>query len=277
MRLLEKLKDEDCKNFVSHYTSAEVAVNHILPSKSIRFNPLRNTNDPRENKERAITLTSYSLDAEENFKKLGSSVRKKAPALVLDYSKVACFTQSFHENQKNLNTKKTFGRPRMWAQYGENHKGVNFLFDKKKLIKTIQEQFNEVSKEIFFNPVNYDDYFKSVSRSANYINAEQVLEDGLEKTLVKHIIQFKDAFYFRKDSDWQGEDEWRSVILKWDKGYEYVNIQESLIAIILGVDFPKSEISSISKLAKQINAKTFKLSWCVFDEDFEIQDVDKST
>ena len=41
-----------------------------------------------------------------------------------------------------MDERPSFYLPRMWAQYGENHKGVCFIFDKAKLIKKITKELN---------------------------------------------------------------------------------------------------------------------------------------
>lgn len=58
-------------NLISHYTSAETAINYILCKKTLRFNELKNTNDPLEYK-KGITL---KLD--ENILKLFKNYKTK--------------------------------------------------------------------------------------------------------------------------------------------------------------------------------------------------------
>jgi hypothetical protein len=92
-------------------------------------------------------------------------------------------------------------------------------------------------------------------------------------TLIAHLNNYKDAFFFRKDSDWKDESEWRYIIHKWDKGYEFVNIEKSLFAVILGVNFPQVYRPTIKKLCSELEVQLLHLFWDSSDEDFFLRKI----
>jgi hypothetical protein len=110
MDIIDFLKNDENKSILCHYTSRVSALEYILPSRKIRFSPIRETNDPREYKERVLSITG-TIDVEEDIKKNFSNAQNLLQQMVLDYSKVLCLTQNAENNQFNLNTKRAFGRP----------------------------------------------------------------------------------------------------------------------------------------------------------------------
>ena len=253
-----------------HYTTRKAALEHILPSKKIRLSPLRETNDPREYKEKILSI-SGTLDDEESIKEEFFVAHDKLQEMILDYSKALCLTQNANENPHNLNTKRAFGRPRMWSQYGGNHKGIGLMFNKERLTRSIHEKFEKEAEEIFSSPMNYNDGLKSVSLSSKNFTFDPVKKVGLNEALINHLSKYRDAFFFRKDSDWKAESEWRYIIHKWTSGYEYVNIEKSLIGIVLGIDFPEVYLPSIKKLANELEIDLHHLFWDSTAEDFYLR------
>jgi hypothetical protein len=271
MDIIEKLMSDD-GSIVCHYTSRETVIEHILPSKQIRFSPLSNTNDPKESKERLMSVTGSIENLDESKPDFGPIINK-LKKMALDYSKVLCLTKSADKNPHNLNTKRAFGRPRMWSQYANNHEGIALVFDKDKLGDEINSTYKDNSKFLLSGDVEYNDYLKSLSLSASIFNYDKAKRVGLENALLEHFRNYKNALYFRKDSDWSGEDEWRYIIHKWETGYEFIDISSSLEAIILGVDFPKFYLPTVKHLSKDFETKILNLHWDSTNEDFFLRKV----
>lgn len=119
-------------NLVSHYTSAETAINFILPNKSLKFNELRKTNDPLEYKKSIyIQLGTNMLEVNKALKAMDK---------LNDYFqsiKSISLTKDFTEKNKRC-----FFNQLMWAHYGKNHTGVCLVFDKSELIRIFKEQYS---------------------------------------------------------------------------------------------------------------------------------------
>ncbi len=253
---------KDSSNFVGHYTSMKVACEFILKDRQIRFSSLRSTNDPRENKERMIGVGwtgHHKPPAQERVS--ASEALKRA---YLDFSKVFCGTVDA-ENPRGLNTKKCFGRPRMWAQYGDNHGGVCLVFDRAALDVEIRASVS-TEASIYSDLVVYDDSLKSVSAVLNDLDYDRIREIDLEPALKEQVEKFHLGLFFRKDSDWISESEHRWVIHRWTDGYEYFGFGDSLRAIVLGVDCPCVYVPAIKVLA--LGAPVMQLEWDAEKEDY---------
>lgn len=142
--------------------------------------------------------------------------------------------QILHKRNPNLNTitcfsgdsneTKGFDLPTMWAHYGDNHKGVALKISTYTFIK-------ENNKSLFFNKVRYEK------------PAAKITFEG--EMTVEELVQL---IFFTKRPDWDSEQEWRLLSLR-NQGM--CNIQKSLNAIILGLDFNYSFLPSIKKLLKE--------------------------
>ena len=258
---------KDSAQLVAHYTSFRVACEHILPTGQIRFGPLSSMNDPRENKERLIGV---GWSGEELISTTARSVAVDAlRQAYLEHSKVFCGTLD-GKNDLHLTTKLCYGRPRMWAQYGDNHRGVCLLFDRSQLTKAIRSSLPE-GAFMYEGPVEYDDHLKHVSASVNDFDYDFVSELGLEAAIKRQVDTYHRALYLRKDSDWIGESEYRWVIYRQQKGPEFVCIKEALEAVILGVDFPAVYEPAIAQLLGR--AQSLHLEWDADKEDFYIREL----
>ena len=67
MDIIDFLKNDENKSILCHYTSRVSALEYILPSRKIRFSPIRETNDPMEYKKRVLSITG-TIDVEEDKK-----------------------------------------------------------------------------------------------------------------------------------------------------------------------------------------------------------------
>ena len=247
---------------IAHYTSFRVACEHLLPERRIRFSPLANMNDPRENRERMVGVGWSGDDTPALDERTAASDKLKTA--YRDYSKVFCGTLD-GENPNNLNTKRCFGRPRMWAQYADNHRGICLLFNRDKLDLEIQAAV-QGDACLYSGEVVYDDYLKHVSAAACDLDFDQVREVGQEAALRKQVDTYHRALFLRKDSDWIGESEYRWVIHRWERGHEFVPFDESLESIVMGVDCPEVYIPTIMEQAH--GRPVFRLEWDSEMEDF---------
>jgi hypothetical protein len=126
--------------YVCHYTKLETALEHILPEKRLKLSPLGKTNDPRESKPWNLLLPfTIGIQGEER-KKQGALVTRALDEIrrvMKEDWKVLYFTMD-HSYTDEFDIPRTYtilgyDRPRMWAQYAENHRGVCIQFDGDKL------------------------------------------------------------------------------------------------------------------------------------------------
>ena len=142
--LFEKIDDPN--QFVYHYTSDSIALEHIFPSNQIRFSPFNTTNDPKETKIWGFNLFSPANQLPPSNKAI--EIIQETNRLLKNTSKILCLTRDHHNPNDIpfLLAGRGFSHPRMWAQYAANHRGVCLQFEKSKLHKKIIEQLANKDK-----------------------------------------------------------------------------------------------------------------------------------
>lgn len=244
--------------FVYHYTSHKVALNHILPEGKLRLSPLLKTNDPRESKNWNFSLCSKTADKIKGL----HSIHIDANKMIKNSFKVLCLTQDNTNKTEFLRDdifQSGFTHPRMWAQYAEGHTGVCIIFDKNLLEKTIEAELGSKSP-LFHGPVKYVD-FPDDSANAFQLDYDQIVEKGLDKAIESHINNYYPTLFFVKNSDWLSECEYRWVVKSSENEFEFVSIGDSILGIILGMDFPQNKISRIKNYCKNYKISASKLEW----------------
>ncbi len=250
----------DCNKYLYHYTSLSTGMEHILNNGTLRLSPFSKVNDPKESKERFIVIrySSVMRPFSENEK-----IRNRANKILMNCSKAICFSC----DNTRLNTiskdEKIFYRgyckPRMWAQYGENHRGMCLVFDKKKLINSVKN-YTIGKGNLFSGKVQY----KNNSKEMDAFNFDYSLIDkfGLEDYLFRfHFDKYKKEVFFSKLLDWRDEQEFRIVLVNNEDGYLDVPFQDSLASICIGANFPKVFITSLINITDKYNVNLKRIRW----------------
>lgn len=212
---------------VFHYTSYSVFTEQLMATEKLKFNLLKYTNDPRENKYRHYGVGGFSL-GNDAYKK-SEIVSKKLNEVVLNHSKICCFCRN---SSNGINH--GFAKSRMWSQYGENHKGVCLVFSKVKLLRTIKTQAPSKSL-VYGDKVIYSS--KGINLVAMQINGDELETTTPYDYTYDHINEHYKEIFYKKDIDYRDEREFRVTVIDDSKAPKYFNINDSLIGVILGVDF----------------------------------------
>ena len=121
---------------------------------------------------------------------------------------------------------KGYDLPTMWAHYGDNYKGVSIKICTPIFIE-------ENNKFLYFDKVRYEKP-----------KAKITVEGEMSLVVLRQLM------FFSKRPDWDSEQEWRVLSLRSQR---MCNIQKSLKAIILGLDFDLAFLPSIKKLITGTN------------------------
>jgi len=245
-----------------HYTKRETALEKILFNKQIKLGRLGLTNDPKESKTRSHVIPSgsgYKLHTQ--FKNINTAVEKVSK----DEWKVFCLAKSLPINLENTRENvyrglfaPGYSRPRMWAQYGENHSGVCLIFDGERLSKNI-ESLKDKNKIVIHGPVSYDNYDKSIS---NHLDLSDIKNLGPLRAVRKYYYDNYEYFFLTKHPDWRDETEYRWLIHDTGKKKdEFVSIEGALAAILVGIDFPPVYEITLKELCKGLNISAGKMEW----------------
>jgi hypothetical protein len=178
---------------------------------------LKNTNDPKE-KKMSTRFAIKNIEFAGEYLELGGRLRE----LIDSKYKVYCFSGDYLKDSE-----KYFGYQlvRMWATYGDNHKGVCLVIDKEKFSKE-----NNIDNIItFLQEINYE------SSASNQIYKESKDLNTNYDQATDNLINYNlNTIFFSKHHDWISENEIRFVT-KSDR--KFCSIENSLQKIVLGMDF----------------------------------------
>lgn len=218
--------------FLYHFTKVETAIRFILPRNELRFNKVRNVNDPVEN------LLHFTRSNENIFPQKNMIDTIMADLISNNYQ-IISFSIDRNFNEKTV---KPFQRQRSWTQYGDNNSGICFKINREKLIEENKICINEFAIDYDF--VEYNDY------SPKYIPRPKLSRKPSENNEpiklfdlpIKDKSTIKNRF-FCKNSDWIDESEYRFLV--YSKEEIFLSFKNSLDCVILGPNFSKYFLSSI--------------------------------
>ena len=146
---------------VCHYTKRDVALEKILYSKKLQLGQFGFTDDPRESKVPVFSIlddidnsihTNKAVLEQRALDAIGSILTEEWKVLCVTCAKTKSRSQNIHKKTIDDGLSPGYSRPRMWAQYAENHKGVCLIFDGTKLDANIHKEL-ETHCQIIQGPV----------------------------------------------------------------------------------------------------------------------------
>ena len=228
-----KILTDEKSNNLYHYTTKETLIEFILPSLNLKSNFLKNTNDPKE-KTMSTKHAIQNIEFVGEYLELSNELQK----LIDTKYRVCCFSTDYiNDNKKYYG----YQLPRMWATYGDNHKGVCLVIDKQKFI----DENNIDGINSFIEKIDYD-----VKASNQIFRESYETSMNYEKEALKLLNHNLDNIFFTKHHDWITEHEIRLVS---NSHNEFCSIKESLKTIILGFDFNLKYKPSILEQLKTTN------------------------
>ncbi len=246
---------------IFHYTKLEIGLEKILPTRKFRLSSMNQTNDPQEYKNWNFSLsyTGEEIDVKEKWEyahyELNNIIKKK--------SFIGCFCtnrKNICEDQFNYKSDKInfygYKRSRMWAQYGDRHKGMCFVFSKTSVEEHLRKLFSTNVKCLNVQYFCNDSIYR-----ASVINGNNLNDYPINEAIDKHLSQHYDQIFFSKNIDYRDESEYRIVIIDRDEltDYKVFDYDESLKGVIIGDKFPDVYLPSL--LEYKDNLELIKLTW----------------
>ncbi|ATC65258.1 hypothetical protein CMV30_15580 [Nibricoccus aquaticus] len=237
MKMDQIIDTKNSDQYVYHYTKISSVIDHILPKRSLRIGSFSKTNDPKEVKEWSFWLSSNSSS--------GALVNQDKQRLSQAFStelkgcaRVICFCSDRPQLTGDRIADifdRGFVKPRMWAQYAEDHAGVCLVFDRELLHQRMVKTF-EPRCRISSGPVVYRNRpVVGLNTDPAYgINVDALKEWGLRKYALKHLENFHHRLFFEKMSDWSAEEEYRWVVWSNTTDDLYLDYGAALKAVIFG-------------------------------------------
>lgn len=228
-------KIEDDNKYIFHYTSYNVLMDHILKTKKIRFGKMKDTNDPKES---IGPIFAYGCCNEEgDYSEAIREVR-----LELNKYKTVSFCKDGKERFK-----RGYHKARMWAQYGDDHKGCCLIINREKFERSIYKGFYE--SEIYIKDITYSNHKETLTLTHL---------DDLNKEVKRFVHQFNDYLLFHKTEDWSGETERRYIVYS-ENEYEYLSIEDSLEGLVFGHKFNNDDREYVLKNIP--NIESTRITW----------------
>lgn len=240
--------------YVYHYTTLEIGLEYILKDMKLRLSPLSEVNDPREYQ----ILHPYFPGFDNHTADVNSEPLKKILEIRNYFDKfrsnhkVICFSR---DSEKIFNVPdhykgiyRGFNKPTLWSHYADNHKGLCLIFDKAKLIESLNINFGGKEKYKVYNDnlVNYVALENHIEKLG--INYEDIETYGLTKVLDEFTNRNIKDLLFTKTIDWEVENEFRIMVCDYsNKEYLYLPVNESLCAIVMGAKLPSVYWGSIGQ------------------------------
>jgi hypothetical protein len=249
--------------FVYHYTKLTTA-RKILSSRSLKMGKFASTNDPKESKQWFFSPFTAKQTGFGSFDSKSFSTRFSAA--LKQSTRVACFScdqQGLTGDHIRDFFLRGWSKPRMWAQYAGNHRGVCLVFDREALHEAIVNRFG-VDAIILCNCVSYADrnvltHFDDLD--GYVIDWDAFRRMGFDTYVQDHLRRFGQPLFFEKLSDWRDEAEFRWVVFCKSEDDLFVNITSSLKGIMFGDRCPKASATGIVSTVCDLNLEYVQLRW----------------
>lgn len=221
-----------------HYCKFSTFIEKILPNFQLKLGLLKNTNDPRETRDFIINTITYYEGPFINKSELNNSIKKGC--------KVVCFSS-------DSSPYSGYEYSRMWALYGENHKGVCIKINGKKFIEKNRELVH------YIKPINYIRLHVEEPIPHPVFDRREVDIQGIDKSIDDFRHYYIDHLFFTKFEEWQSEHEIRLLYFSSTEVDEFCSIKDCIDMIYLGVDFNMVYLPSIQRFLplKLINKLEF--------------------
>jgi hypothetical protein len=223
-------------------------------------------NDPRESKDWALLpkFTGIPTGLSPTNELL---VNQEFTKIKQEEWKAVCFTVSDPRYKRHPNSKVDEGfmygacKPRMWASYAENHKGVCLKFNGMKFDTQIRSRAERTdkSRKVFCGKVRYIDYGDtSDSVSIDYIELSKI---GIINGFRNHLIKHRKQFFLSKSRDWKTEAEFRWLVHSESKNPELLSIKGIIEEAIIGADFPEKYYPTLFELCGLLDIRVRGMNW----------------
>ncbi len=258
--MIEGFKDHS--QLLYHYTKMSTARNHIFRTGRLRMSDFRLMNDPKESRMWKFGLTGAKCGDMKckEWDELGAKLSTRFK----EHARVMCFCRDVEpltgDHMGDIG-RRGFARPRMWAQYAENHTGVCLVFDRVKLSEQIKQACAK-AWIVIGSKVNYRDRHIAADLRGHYeINLDWLERLGFEQYWRQHIRQFGQRLFFEKMEDWRDEWEYRYVAFFEDTPEVFVDMADALVGVAFGVDAKVEDVDALIEVLLPTKVKLIGLKW----------------
>jgi len=250
------------KGLLFHYTTKDIALEHILFNRQLKMSEYSKTKDPKESK----AWASFTFSLSRNPDRFSDALDAREEILrVQNCTRILCLTQDCEgegDPEHAAVDRRGYGLSRMWAQYAGGHTGVCLGLDATLLDQAIKEAV-PFPVDLLRGKVRCSILSEESPReriAAFHIDVSRAKELGHSEAMREHVKTHANTFFFKKAQDWRDEREYRWVYCaKPDDSEILVPIGEALKEVVLGVDFPRAHIPTVEDICKHVGARVYRL------------------
>jgi len=255
----------DNRTYIYHYTSAKTAKELILSNRTLRFGEYSKTNDPQETMSWQFHMgTNLGEDSPLNDldHRDMDELSVKFDKYIKENTYVLCFCCDGNltgDTVKDIHSR-GYCKPKMWAQYGDEHRGVCLVFNQSLIKNYIGEQFMPADflaegSVRYFN----QNVVGNMYSSPFGIYYDRMDELGFESYAAEHLKIWMGDLFFTKATDWSNEAEYRAVMFKPGATNLLLNYGDALEGIVFGNYCSKKDIEDICSI--EHSAVMEQLTW----------------
>jgi hypothetical protein len=239
----------DPSSWFCHYTRAETAFTHIMPTGELLMNPYSKMRDPFENKRPMFRSAGSWGDVDsKSQERLFWAVQAE-----VGRSRDAWFLLSLTQGDD---------RP------ADNHAGACLIFDRPALLDALHHHLG-ARGSYWEGAVDYTPAGFAVSQ-AGAITLDQFHESSLEDDVAHHVVRHHRDFFFLKTEDWASEHEYRFVFKRADREQavaeflpteHLVRYGRALRYVVVGEKFPAWQVPGAREVAERADVELRQMKW----------------
>ena len=253
-RKIVMTKEENC---VAHYSKLKHLAN-ILHDKKLLVGPVCKMADPRE-------ASMSWLDSEGIGHGPDSENRQAANEMISRAGhqlRLLCTTGAGEPDSADRSPIESaiYGRPRMWAQYGDQSRGFCIVLNREKLHKELRKLV-ERDEHLISGEIEYSVWLHMVEGGSTIEFEPERDPRDLDVFEVMNENNMLQSVYFRKSIDWRDEGEYRWLLFSQTEKEVYVSIRNSIKAVVLGSQFPPNQESQAINYCQEIGSSCYRLEY----------------
>jgi hypothetical protein len=244
------------KDSVAHYTCS-THLKSILEEHRLKLSSVSRMDDPRESsmgwiESCGIGEVKVDIDAFDAFEEFKVKIGEKL--------KLFCASSISQEKSAFQAIElKMYGRPRMWAQYGKNSKGFCIILDRNSLDEKIRSLASQ-SKYVLGGKVDYCSYLPMINAGLTLEFSQGVNPISNDPFEIISQNDMLKSIFFKKNIDWRDQNEIRWLLFS-EEADIFVDIKDSIKAVVLGCKFEEKEFENAIKYCKDLKCACFKLEY----------------
>lgn len=268
---MNRPKNFDTSKYLYQYRNCKDALKYMLcDDGKILLNQLKYVNDPRESKFKGFGLYGGEFENDE-VPKYFNAVSDHFTSCV----KIACFSKDdVRISTPPYSTPEPFlrgyAKPKMWATYGDNHKGVCLIFHKNQLIENLAK-LSLPSEKFYHGDVGYDKFvetagvkmWRTLMPEGAFSFKGARLKSHFKDYILEQIEEHHVRYFFWKHEDWRSEDEYRLVIYGERKEVAFLPCQNTIAGIAVGMDCNKENLEALVKAANRLKIPIVQPEWSI--------------